>query len=95
LGTSGSPFLTTGTHILGFAFTNEATGMTNYGYLTMQNGSGPPSGFPSTVLSWSFNNQGNPITVVVPEPSSILLTTAAIAFGARGLRRWRRQDVAA
>lgn len=120
LGTTGSPYLMTGTHILGFRFTNAA-GVTNYGYLTMSNtaingvtqgpissvdikgalkggdaGAAPatPPGFPAMVMSWSFDNTGAPITVV-PEPSTVaLLTIGALAAGAAGLRRWRRQRAA-
>ncbi len=92
LGTTGSPFLTTGTHILGLMFMNEGTGMVNYGYLTMMTTG--TSGFPATVLSWSFDNTGAPITVV-PEPSTTaLLTITALAVGALGLREWRRKRAA-
>ena len=92
-GTTGSPFLMTGTHILGFAFVNEGTGMTNYGYLTMSNTAA--GGFPATILGWSFDNTGAPITIPVPEPSTTaLLTVTALALGALGLREWRRQRAA-
>jgi len=94
LGTTGSPYLTTGTHILGFRFFNETTSAINYGYLTMSNTAGSPSGFPTTILSWSFDNTGAPITVV-PEPTTAaLLSIAALALGALGLRQWRRQRAA-
>jgi hypothetical protein len=93
LGTTGSPFLTTGTHILGFRFANETTGALNFGYLTMTNTA--TSGFPSTVLTWSFDNTGAPITVAIPEPSTVaFLSVAALALGACGLRQWRRQRAA-
>ncbi len=115
LGTTGSPYLMSGTHILGFAFVN-GLGVTNYGYLTMTTttNSAPAlnnfatskvasfgaadapdvGGFPVTVLGWSFDNTGAPITVV-PEPSTVaLLTIGALAAGAAGLRRWRRQHAA-
>lgn len=116
-GTTGSPFLMTGTHILGFAFTNENTGLTNYGYLTMTtttidglpttfspsttrgglvNGPSIPdvAGFPATITSWTFDNTGAAITVV-PEPATAaLLTIGALAAGAVGLRKWRRQRAA-
>jgi hypothetical protein len=112
-GTTGSPFLTTGTHILGFEFNNG--GVTDYGYLTMSNTAANgattssrstikhytapnipnnPPGFPATVMSWSFDDTGAPITVV-PEPSTAaLLTISALAAGALGLRKWRRQRAA-
>jgi len=96
LGTTGSPYLTTGTHTLGFRFFNETTSMTDFGYMSLQTaGGGTPNGFPATILSWSYDNTGAPITVVgVPEPSSIFLTTVAMVAGSRGLRRWRRKCVA-
>jgi hypothetical protein len=92
LGTTGSPFLTTGTHILGFRFVNAAS-VTNYGYLVMTNTA--TSGFPATILSWSFENSGGPITVPIPEPTTVaLLSVAALVLGAAGLRQWRRQRAA-
>jgi hypothetical protein len=91
LGTTGSPYLTTGTHILGFSFLNENTAATDYGYLTMSNTA--TNGFPANILGWSFDDTGAPITVAaVPEPSSLLLTSVALAFGARGMRKWRRKS---
>jgi hypothetical protein len=95
LGTAGSPFLTTGTHILGFRFVNAAA-VTNYGYMTMTNtGGGSPNGFPTTIVSWSFENNGGSITVPIPEPATAaLLSMGAIALGAAGLRQWRRQRAA-
>ena len=94
LGTSGSPFLTTGSHILGFQFFNENTSATDYGYLTMTNTAS--NGFPATITGWSFDDTGAAITVGgaaaagAPEPSSLPLTSAALALGALGMRKWRR-----
>ncbi|MBX7106214.1 MAG: hypothetical protein K1X57_19200 [Gemmataceae bacterium] len=94
LATNGSAYLTTGTHILGFRFYNENTSTVNYGYLTMDTTG--TSGFPATIQGWSFEDTGAPITVVaVPEPSSLLLSSAALALGARGMRKWRRKGAAA
>ncbi len=85
-------YLTTGSHILGFRFLNEATGIINYGYLTITTSSG--TGFPATLQGWSFENSGGAITVV-PEPSTTaLLTISALALGALGLRSWRKQRAA-
>ena len=93
-GTVGSPFHTTGTHILGFRFFNEVTSVVNFGYLTMTNNA--PLGFPSTVDSWAYDASGAPIAVgAIPEPSSMLLTGVAMAAGARGVRKWRKQRAAA
>ena len=83
-------FQSTGTSRLGFRFFNEATSAINYGYLTMQTTG--PLGFPATVTGWSFENNGGAITVV-PEPASaLMLSMGALALGAVGLRRKRRQD---
>lgn len=85
-------YQTTGTHTLGFRFLNEGTGIINYGYLTIQTTGA--TGFPATLLSWSFENTGAGITVV-PEPSTVaLLTISALALGALGLREWRKQRAA-
>ena len=78
-GTVGSPFLTTGTHILGFSFLNESTSETDYGYATISTTTG--NGYPATLESWSFDSTGAAITVAgVPEPSTLLLTSAAMAL---------------
>lgn len=92
LGTTGSAFLTTGTHILGFRFVNENTGVFNFGYVTMTNTAS--NGFPTTILTWSFEDNGGAITVV-PEPTTAaLLTLGALVAGAMGLRQWRRKCAA-
>ena len=90
---TGSPFQTAGTHILGFRFFNEATSAINFGYLTIMNGA---NGFPATILSYSYENNGGAITVpAVPEPATnALLAVAALALGALGVRAWRRQRAA-
>ncbi len=90
--TAGNPFLSAGTHILGFRFFNEATSAINYGYLTMTNGGA--NGFPATITSYSYENNGGAITVV-PEPSTTaLLALTALVLGAVGVRQWRRQQAA-
>lgn len=93
LGTTGTPFVTAGTHVLGIKFFNENTASTNYGYLTISNGAG--AGFPATILGWSFENTGAAITVPspVPEPATgLMLSAGALALGAVQLRRLRRQQ---
>ena len=85
-------YLQTGTEILGFRFFNETTTAVDYGYLRMSTTAS--NGFPATILSWSYEDNGGPITVV-PEPSTVaLLTISALAAGAIGLRKWRRQCAA-
>jgi hypothetical protein len=85
-------FQTTGPHILGFRFYNEATSATNYGYVTIMNTA--PSGFPATITGWSYENSGGAITIpsAVPEVSSAaMLSLGALALGALNLRKLRRQ----
>lgn len=85
---------TSGVHILGFRFQNEAAGgQVQYGYAFVQTTSG--SGFPATILGWRFEDTGAPITVAgapaaVPEPSTWL---GGIAAGALAVRAWRRRKV--
>ncbi len=86
-GTTGSPYLTTGTRTLGFAFLNEGTAATNFGYLTMTTSA--TNGFPATITGWTFENSGAAITVV-PEASTGIL--AVLAMGAVQLRRRRRKN---
>ena len=90
---AGNPFLTSGTHILGFRFFNEATSAINFGYLTVTNTA--TNGFPTTILSYSYENNGGAITIPVPEPATnALLAVAALALGAVGVRAWRRRQSA-
>jgi hypothetical protein len=95
LGTTGSPYLTSGTHNLGFRFQNENTNTINYGFLNMTTTAGTPGGYPAVINFWQFESGGGPITVApIPEPSTVGLTCAAMALGARGVRRWRRERAA-
>jgi hypothetical protein len=90
VGTATGNLLPLGNHILGFRFVNEATGITNYGYLTLTSGSS--NGFPLTILGWSFEDSGAAITVV-PEPATVaFLTMGVLAIGAAGLRTWRKRQ---
>ncbi len=85
-------YRTAGNHILGFRFFNEATSAINYGYLFITTSGG--TGFPATITGYRYENNGGAITVV-PEPSTVaLLSVAALALGACGVRRWRRQQAA-
>lgn len=83
-------FQTTGQHILGFRFLNESTGVVNYGYATFNNTA--PNGFPATLVSYSYENNGSAITVV-PEPTTFALL-GVMAAGALGVRAWRKRKAA-
>ncbi|CAN5270517.1 hypothetical protein BH20VER2_BH20VER2_05120 [soil metagenome] len=92
IGGTAPTYRTVGTHILGFRFFNEATSAINFGYLTIQIGG--TNGFPATITEYRYENSGGAITVV-PEPSTVaLLTIAALALGASGVRKWRQQQAA-
>lgn len=90
---STTAFQTTGVHTLGFRFYNEATSAINYGYMSIQNTA--TSGFPATILSWTFENSGSAITIPgastggVPEPTTWAMML--MGFGALGaaMRRTR------
>lgn len=75
---------------LGFAFLNETTGITNYGYVHFS--STGTNGFPATILDYSYENTGAGISVV-PEPTSMALL-GVVAAGALGLRQWRKRKTA-
>ena len=82
---------TSGINFFGIRFVNESTGLTNYGYLTVQQLANPPVAGSVTLLSYSYDNTGAGITVAaVPEPSTaLMLLGGMLAVGA--LRRRRTQ----
>lgn len=52
---------------LGFRFLNTATSVVNYGYVRINNvGAVGTSGMPATVVSYTFDNSGAPITIPTP-----------------------------
>jgi hypothetical protein len=75
---------------LGLRFVNEATGLTNYGYVQFTTTG--PNGFGATILSYAYENTGAAITVV-PEPSTFALF-GVMAVGALGVRAWRKRKAA-
>ncbi len=85
-------FRTSGTHILGFRFLNETTGVVDFGYMSITTTG--TTGFPATINGWSYDDSGASITVsAVPEPASgLMLSLGALALGAVQLRRIRRQQ---
>lgn len=90
-------FLISGTHNLGLRFLNEATGIVNYGYLTLTTTG--TSGFPATITGWSYENTGAGIVVgsatdgTVPEPSTIgMMAVGAMLVGLGERRQNRRKQ---
>ena len=76
-----------GTNYFGFKFLNEATGMTNYGYLVVAQTAVVPVAGSVRVLGYAYENAGTAITVV-PEPATYLMFAAALAAGI-GRRAWQ------
>jgi hypothetical protein len=54
-------FYGTGTETVGIEFTNEVTGMLNYGYAVLRTTA--PLGFPATIIRYLYEDTGAPITV--------------------------------
>ena len=86
-------FLVTGTETLGLAFVNESTGAVNYGYARIQTTAA--SGFPATILSITYENTGQPITVpaggntppqfgYTPAPGGTVTATGGTTIGSTG-----------
>jgi hypothetical protein len=102
-GTSGSyPRTNPNPRYLAFAFTDSRTSQLDYGWIefTVQNSSYSSGGGPTiTILGYAFDDTGAPIvtgdTGQVPEPApASILALAALIYGARGLRCWRRNRTA-
>ncbi|WOO39818.1 hypothetical protein [Rubellicoccus peritrichatus] len=54
-----------------------------------------PSGIGVTVHRWAFEDDGSSIQVgAIPEPTAVATGLGALAMGAAGLRRWRKQKQA-
>jgi hypothetical protein len=62
---TGAQFQNTGNNYVGISFLNEATGVTNFGYVLVSNtaGTGTGLGFPATVIRTGFCNAGESVTV--------------------------------
>lgn len=54
---------------LGARFTNESSGLINYGWLHLTTSA--PHGFPMTVLDWCYEDSGATITIVAPADDDI------------------------
>lgn len=85
---------TPGTNYFGFKFINESTGITNYGYLIVQQTLSPPVAGSVSILGYAYENTGLAITTAaVPEPASALMLLAGLA-AVGGVVRKRRQQAA-
>lgn len=85
-------FRTGGTGYLGVKFTNESTGVVDYGYVHLSTTAG--TGFPASILDYAYENTGTAITIptaAVPEPGTVA-ALGALSLGAVGLRSWRRRQ---
>lgn len=88
--TRGTAFQTAGDRYVGFRFVNEgAANIANYGWMLIR--SGDTAGFPSSIVSYGYENTGLSITAgqvagVVPEPSTYAMFGLAFAAAAG----WRR-----
>ncbi len=79
---------------IGFQFVNEHS-VTCYGWAEVVLTEGGMSGT-MTITQWAFEDNGAGIAVgAVPEPSTTAAGLGALALGAAGLRRWRKQKKAA
>ncbi len=75
----------------GFRFINETTGLTNYGYVTVQQLANPVASGAVRVLGFAYENTGAAISVV-PEPSTWLMMLGGVAaLGAFARRRAGQQ----
>ncbi len=78
-----------GTYNFGFRFLNESTGITNYGYVTVQQlMTSPLAAGAIKVLAYSYDNTGASITVV-PEPGTYLMMVAGLSLVGAVARRRR------
>ena len=77
---------------LGLRFVNEATGLTNYGWVQMTTTG--PNGFGATILRYAYENSGAAITIApIPEPSTFALF-GVMAVGGLGVRASRARKAA-
>lgn len=77
---------------IGFRFNPTGTVLYGWAEVVLTNG-GSTGTF--EVAQWAYDNTGADIkTGVVPEPETAALGLGALAFGAAGLRQWRKRKVA-
>lgn len=86
---------TAGSHVFGFSFLNESTGIINYGYARITTTAGG-NGRPATITQLVYDNSGAALTVAavggaVPEPATWAMML--MGFGAVGFAMRRRANV--
>ena len=70
-------------------FQNEALGIQYYGWMLIN--SGAAVGFPASIVSYAYENNGGQILAgAVPEPSTYAMFGLALAVGL-ALRGWRNR----
>jgi hypothetical protein len=73
-------FYGTGTETVGIQFTNEASGILNYGYAVIRTTA--PFGFPATIIRYLYEDTGAPITVQSFVPTLVGATSRKVHGGA-------------
>ena len=84
--------LNSSNNYLGFQFTNENTGQTDFGWLQLQFGA---TAGDRTIIGYAYEDVGGTSigAGVVPEPSTFALL-GVMAAGALGVREWRKRKAA-
>jgi hypothetical protein len=77
---------------VGFSFTEKGTTCYGWASITITEGASVST---ITVNEWAYEDSGAAITVgAVPEPAQTAVGLGALALGAAGLRRWRKNKAA-
>lgn len=85
--------LNSSNNIIGFRFTNEATGAVNFGWMRISLSTTSGSQ-PRAIVEYAYENTGAGIGAgVIPEPTTYALL-GLVAAGALGVRAWRKRKAA-
>lgn len=80
--------LNSSNNFIGFRFTNETTGVVDFGWVQVQLGATLTS--PRSIVAYGYENTGLGITAgAIPEPGTYA-TLGLMALGAFGVRLWKR-----
>ncbi len=92
-GTFGPANFNSSNNYVGFRFTNEATGVIDYGWFQVFLGA-TATDPARAIVGYAFENTGATINVgQVPEPNTFALL-GLVAVGGAGIRAWRKRKVA-